>query len=194
MHTFSIHALSSLTNLQQRQLKSDRNGWRDVDGLGAGWEAAFLKVFFTWRGWTSILHSRCLCEWRTGTVSSHKPQTSSLNALLKNGNHSTASALNQLSVGAANTGALFSNLALVQLSTLIVSLPVRALGLVGEIDWGKGRLPIQTLFCWLFTSQESGEVNKQVLVFNCGPFIALPSSVLECSTPPFSCPSAHRLC
>lgn len=43
-----------------------------------------------------------------------------------------------------------------------------------------------------FTSQESEEVNKQVLVFNCDPFIALPSSVLECSTPPFFlsiCPS-----
>lgn len=37
-----------------------------------------------------------------------------------------------------------------------------------------------------FTSQESGEVNKQVLVFNCGPLIALPSSVLECSAPPFT--------
>lgn len=37
-----------------------------------------------------------------------------------------------------------------------------------------------------FTSRESGEVNKQVLVFNCGPLIALPSSVLECSAPPFT--------
>lgn len=47
-------------------------------------------------------------------------------------------------------------------------------------------MPIQTSFHWLFTSQESGEVNKQVLVFNCGPLIALPSSVLECSAPPFT--------
>ena len=43
-----------------------------------------------------------------------------------------------------------------------------------------------------FASQESGEVNKQVLVFNCGPLIALPSSVLECSAPPFYCASTHR--
>lgn len=86
-----------------------------------------------------------------------------------------------------------SGLALVQLSTPIASPPVRALGLEGEIEASEeGRVPIQTLFRRLFTSQESGEVNKQVLVFNCGPFIALPSSVLECSTPPFFpsiCPS-----
>lgn len=70
----------------------------------------------------------------------------------------------------------FSNLAPAQLSTLIVCPP---LGLGGEIGRGRGRVPIQTLFCCLFTSQESGEVNKQLLVFNCGPFIALPWSVLE---------------
>lgn len=85
-----------------------------------------------------------------------------------------------------------SNLASVQPSTLIASLPVRASGLEGAIERGRGRVPIQTLFHWLFTSQESGEVNKQVLVFNCGAFIALPSSVLECSTPPFFCPSARH--
>lgn len=39
---------------------------------------------------------------------------------------------------AANTGALFSSLAPVQLSTLIASLPVRALGLEGEIERGRG--------------------------------------------------------
>lgn len=85
-----------------------------------------------------------------------------------------------------------SNLASIQPSTLIASLPVRASGLEGAIERGRGRVPIQTLFHWLFTSQESGEVNKQVLVFNCGAFIALPSSVLECSTPPFYCPSARH--
>ena len=85
-----------------------------------------------------------------------------------------------------------SNLASIQPSTPIASLPVRASGLEGAIERGRGRVPIQTLFHWLFTSQESGEVNKQVLVFNCGAFIALPSSVLECSTPPFYCPSARH--
>lgn len=44
-----------------------------------------------------------------------------------------------LPVGAANTGALFSNLAPAQLSTLIASLPVRALGLEGEIQRGEGK-------------------------------------------------------
>lgn len=73
-----------------------------------------------------------------------------------------------------------------------ISPPVRASGLEGEIYSEGGRVPIQTLFHWLFTRQESGEVNKQVLVFNCGPFIALPSSVLECSTPPFYRPSADH--
>lgn len=87
---------------------------------------------------------------------------------------------------AASTCSFRTNLALIQLSTLPASLPVRALGMEAEMERGRGSVPIQTPFCCLFTRLEKWEVNKQVLVFNCGPLIALPSSVLECSTPPFT--------
>lgn len=87
---------------------------------------------------------------------------------------------------AASTCSFRTNLALIQLSTLPSSLPVRTLGMEAEMERGRGSVPIQTSFCCLFTRLEKWEVNKQVLVFNCGSLIALPSSVLECSTPPFT--------
>lgn len=63
-----------------------------------------------------------------------------------------------LPVGAANTGALFSNLAPVQFFTLIASLPVSALVLDGAIERGREGVPIQTLFHWLLQARRVGKL------------------------------------
>lgn len=79
----------------------------------------------------------------------------------KNGSCSTVCALNQHGRRSSlpiPVALFFYYLALVQLFTLIASIPVRALGLEGEIERGRGRVPIQTLFRWLLQAMRVGKL------------------------------------